>query len=232
MDAKSYSPRSEVDQQELQRGIVAVADNAARAAGLRRDDWVRQGTGDGEFAVLPQTEPEMVVVDRYVRELDAELFRYNGRLRPEARLRMRMAVHFGPLSRAELGHAGPAPIAVARLVDSPVLRAALTEAEHANLALLLSDRVYTDTVASGVTTWRPDEFRQVRVRQKEFDENAWLWVSGQDVHAMTLPAGPEAPRFVGVPPAVPDGGHVVQNNFNAKVRAEHGVFGMRFEESR
>jgi hypothetical protein len=229
MDAKSYSPRSEVDQQELQRGIVAVADNAARAAGLCRDDWVRQGTGDGEFAILPQTEPEVVVVDRYVRELDAELFRYNGRLRPEARLRMRMAVHFGPVSRAELGHAGPAPIAVARLVDSLVLRAALTDAEEANLALLLSDRVYTDTVASRVTTWRPDEFRQVRVRLKEFDEDAWLWVSGHDVHTMTLPAEPEATHSAPMPPA---GRHVVQNNFHGAVHAEHGVFGMRFEEGR
>jgi hypothetical protein len=236
MDAKSYSSRSEVDHQELQRGIVAVADSAARAVGLHRESWDRQAGGDSEFAVLPTTESEVVVVDQYVRALNAELFRYNRRLRMEARLRLRVAVHFGPMSRAALGHAGQAPIAVARLVDSAVLRAALAEAEEANLALLLSERVYVDTVESQVTSWRPGQFRQVRVNQKEFDEDAWLWVPDHDVHAMAL-AVESAPAGQSNAPAGPSGAsaalpervrNMVQNNFNDEVHAEHGVFGMGF----
>jgi hypothetical protein len=227
MDAQSYSSRSEVDQQEVQRGIVAVAGSAARAAGLYRGDWVTQDTGDGELAVLPASEPEIVVVDRYVRELEAELRRYNGRLRPESRLRLRVAMHFGPLSPAELGHAGPTPIAVARLVDSSPLRAALSEADQANLALMLSDRVYTDTVASRVTTWRPEEFRRVQVHHKEFAEQAWLWVPEHDVHALDL-TDDDTTTAPPAPPAPPPGAqHVVQNSIGT-VRAENSVFGMSF----
>lgn len=225
MDAKSYSTRGEVDQREVQRGIVAVAGTAARAAGLYRGDWITQDGGDSEFAVLPSTEPEIVVVDRYVRELTAELNRYNERLLPEARLRLRVAIHFGPLSPAELGHAGPAPVAVARLLDSTPLRAALTEVESANLALLLSDGVYTDTVASLATTWRPDEFRKVRVRQKEFDAPAWLCVPGHDVRVMALRE--DEPRPAAARPPVPVKHHVVKNSVE-KVHGKNVVFGMQF----
>lgn len=228
MDAKSYSSRGEVDQREVQRGIVAVAGAAARAAGLYRGDWITQGGGDSEFAVLPSTEPEIVVVDRYVRELNAELQRYNARLRPEVRLRLRVAMHFGPLSPAELGYAGPAPVVVARLLDAAVLRAALAEVESADMALLLSEQIYKDTVASLATTWRPDEFREVRVRQKEFDGPAWLCVPGHDVHALTL--SDDEPRRE--PPVAPSGAqHVVQNDI-AAVHGQNVVFGMQFGADR
>lgn len=239
--------RSDVDQREVQRGISEVCDGAAGAAGLRRDAWIRQPSGDGELAVLPADEPEEVVVDRYVRELDAELARYNGRLRTDARLRLRVAVHFGRLSRADLGHAGPAPIAVMRLIDSAILRTALAEAPDANLALLVSAPVFEDTIASLATTLRPADFRQVRVEHKEFAEDAWLWVPAHDVHAMGLTVGggsqlPEAPpqepsqdrpaeppgaRPAELAPAGDPSTGVVHNTFSGQVSAPGGVFGMR-----
>ncbi len=229
VDASGYSALSDVDQREAQRGIVEVSDAAARAAGLRRDTWVRQGAGDGESAVLPVDEPEDVVVDRYVRELDAELTRYNGRLRTELRLRLRVAVYFGRLSPAANGHAGPAPVAVARLLDSAVLRAALAEADRANLALLVSEQVYADTVASLATTLRPGDFRRVRVEVKGFAENAWLWVPDHDVHAMRLPE-PDSPRQN--PPRDTDGTTTVTSHFHKRVDAPGAVFGVQFDTGR
>jgi len=222
VDASGYSARSDVDQREAQRGIVEVSDAAARAAGLRRDTWLRQGAGDGELAVLPADEPEDMVVDRYIRELDAELTRYNGRLRTELRLRLRVAMYFGRLSPAANGHAGPAPVAVARLLDSEVLRSALAAADRANLALLVSEQVYADTVASLATTLRPGDFRKVHVEVKAFAENAWLWVPDHDVHALRLP-DPERPDR----PAA-----TVASNFHGRVDAPGSVFGVQFGAGR
>lgn len=238
MDARGYSVRSDVDQQEVQRGILAVCDRAARAAGLQRESWIRQGTGDGELAILPSDEPEEVVVDHYVREIDAELRRYNGRLRPMARIRLRVAVHFGRLSRASNGHAGPAPIAVARLIDSAVLRAALTEAPAANLALLVSAPVFDDTVASLATTLRPSDFQRVRVEEKEFTEDAWLWVPGHDMHTehRSAVAGQGKAPEPQAEPRSDDGPrgatHVVHNTFSDRVSASGSVFGMQFGADR
>lgn len=247
MDAKGYSSRADVDQQEVQRAIVAVCEAAGWAAGLRRDTWQRQGTGDGELAVLPAEEPEDVVVDRYVRELVAELDRYNGRLLPQARLRLRVAIHFGRLSSGSIGHAGPAPIAVMRLIDSTILRAALAEATGADLALLVSARVFDDTIATFATTLRPVDFRRVRVTVKEFSEDAWLWVPGHDAHVLSLggedpviptdsapadavPADAEPAGGGRRPPDAPgmSGSRVVHNTFEGQVDAPGAVFGMNF----
>jgi hypothetical protein len=163
-----------------------------------------------------------------------------------------VAIHFGRLSPGTIGHAGPAPIAVARLVDSAILRAALAEAVAADLALLVSAQVFDDTVATLATTLRPVDFRRVNVTLKEFSEDAWLWVPGHDVHALPLTgevrvapaasADRSAERSACV--AEPPGGaprpardtdeaeltrkHVVHNTFEDRVDAPGAVFGMSF----
>lgn len=190
-----------VDQREVRRGIRAVCDRAARAAGLDREAWIRQGSGGGELAVLPFDEPEEVVVDRYVREIDTELRRFNS-IRSSARMRLRMAVHFGrtPISTA--------------LVDSAVLRAALAEEPDADLALLVSGPVFDDTVASLATTLRPGDFRPVRIEERELAEDAWLWV----------------PRHTGEPAAEPcpaPAVNSVRNTFHDRVTANGAIFGMQ-----
>jgi hypothetical protein len=230
VDATSYSMRNDVDQREVQRAIVATCSAAARAAGLRRESWSLQTNGDGELAVLPLGEREDAVVDRYVRELVAELDRYNSRLREESRLRLRMSIHFGRLSQADLGHAGPAPVVVMRLLDSPVLRDAMVQVPSSNLGLLVSTPVFEDTIASSATTLRPEDFRRVRVVQKEFAEYAWLWMPGREVRNLRLGSPTDQPDKTdgSARPGSPAASHVVHNEFADQVYAAGGVFGMRF----
>jgi hypothetical protein len=188
-----------VDQREVQRGIREVCDRAARTAGLDRETWIRHGRGNGELAVLPLDEPPEVVVDRYVREIDAELRRYNG-IHPGARLRLRMAVH---------------PPVTTALVDSAVLRAALAEAPEADLALLVSVPVFDDTIASLATGLRPGDFRRVRIEEGEHGDDAWLWVPGPGVAGQ--PAAADPPRTV----------NTVRSTFHDRVTANGAVFGVR-----
>jgi hypothetical protein len=192
-DAAGYRAGNDFDQAAVQRGLLEVMDGAASAVGVRRLEWQRQPAGDGEFAVLPPEESEPLVVDPFIRELDAQLRRYNLPRQPWARLRLRMAVHFGRLSPADNGFAGPAPIVATSLVNSQVLRQALRDAPEANLALLLSPQVFDDTVATLATTLRPEQFRQVRISEPKFTSEAWLMVPGADVHTLPVdhpePAG-------------------------------------------
>lgn len=210
-DAVSYSTGSDLDQAAVQRDLLEVLDAAATAAGLRRMTWHRQAAGDGELAVLPVGEPEPLVVDRFLRELDAELLRCNAPRRPWARLRLRMAVHFGRLRPAANGFAGPAPVEVSRMVDSVVLHEALRICPAANLGVLLSAQVFHDTVATLSTTLRPDQLRKVHISSTKFEGDAWLLVPGQDVHSLPLngsadtaeggaaePAGQDVRRFARV----------------------------------
>lgn len=196
VDARGYGASDDHTQLSIQRHLLELLDTAAAAAGLCRLSWSKQPGGDAELAVLPAGESEVLVVDRFVRELDAALHRHNRDRLRTARLQVRMVVHFGRLLPGPNGYAGPAPVEVSRLLNSRQLRQALAESKTRDLVVLLSNQVYTDTVEPLHTTWRPDEFRRVRIHEKEFEADAWLWTpdgSPQDSPSPT-PVNPAAGR--------------------------------------
>lgn len=228
VDATGYGSGDDQRQSDVQAGLLDVLDQAAASTGLDRDSWERQGAGDGEFSVLlPQTAEGRLVGD-FPRHLAAFLSRRNGDAPWENRLRLRLAIHYGTAIADVNGHSGQGPVEVARLCDSTPLRVALKEAE-ADLAVMLSDRIFTDIVRHGhAPSVAPEEFREVEVEVKEFSERAWLWIPrGRNVHSLTL-APDEAP----VPKAESDGSPPkqaasVHNEFHERVDARGANFGFR-----
>jgi len=97
-DADGYGKQSIFDQAATRCALLDLLDGAATAVGVRRPNW-RRRPGHGELAALPIEEPARPVIDRFVRELDAELFRYNFSRRPEARLRIHLSIHCGQLDQ-------------------------------------------------------------------------------------------------------------------------------------
>ncbi|GAA3749430.1 hypothetical protein [Salinactinospora qingdaonensis] len=207
-DAKGFGSADDQRQLAIQSGLRAVPEQAAERSGLCREGWDTQFTGDGELAVLPREAREAVVADEYVRAFAAELAHYNRDLRSEARLRVRMAIHFGNAVPSAEGYRGQGVVAVSRLVDSDVLRAAL-DVSGADLVVALSNQVFEDTVLQGYTTVSAEEFRGVNVREKEFVAQAWIRVPGHDIHALDLgsaiPARGRHRREAGqTPPPAPE----------------------------
>lgn len=232
MDAKSYGRGDDQQQGAIQTGLLAVADAAAEHAGLDRSAWDRQGSGDGELAVLPLTQAEPRVVDDFVRELAAALTDHNYDLRPQSRLRLRVAIHHGVAIPAGNGYRGQGVVVVSRLVDSEPIRAALAVQDQANLAVILSKQVYIDTIVQRHTSLAHQEFRRVQVTNKEFTEEAWLRLPGHDVHALdlTVTAGERRKRTASKSrkraeptPARPADVHI---EFQKRVNAPRSVFGI------
>ena len=153
---------------------------------LARDTWARQPAGDGELCVLPEQESEPRVVDDLVRELSSLLTRHNEGLPASARLRLRMAIHHGVAMPAANGFSGQGVVVVSRLVNSRALRA-VQQASDSDLVVILSRRVFLDIVVQRHTSLRATDFRKVRVRNKEYVEDAWVRVPEADVHALDLP---------------------------------------------
>lgn len=187
-DLRSYGSADDRLQRELQELLVRSLDRAGEAAGLDRSTWARQPKGDEEWAVLPPGTPDHLVVDRYVRALDAELASVNAYRVPHARLRLRMAVHFGAATEGANGYPGQDAVLVSRLMDSAAARAALEQTD-ADLVVVLSELVFTSVVAAGFTTLRPEDFREVEVRVKTFTGRGRLWIPGGDAHALRLDEG-------------------------------------------
>ncbi|XVS64197.1 hypothetical protein ACQPYE_39140 [Actinosynnema sp. CA-299493] len=191
-DLRSYGSADDLLQRELQELLVRSLDRAGEAAGLDRSTWRRQAKGDEEWAVLPATASEGDVVDRYVRALDAELSATNRYRVPEAKLRMRMAIHFGTTVEGANGYPGQDAVLVSRLLNSEPAHAALEQSPGSDLVVVLSDTLFTSLVAARYTTLRPEDFRRVDVRVKTFRGHGWMWLPSGDVHSLVLAGAPDA----------------------------------------
>lgn len=190
VDAQAYGSKNDRNQSEFQHDLPRLLDRAAKGAGLDRSAWQIQRTGDEQLAVIRQDGGEPRLVDDYVRHLVAELRHHNAQRVPEARMRLRAAIHQGLVELAENGFAGSAVVATARLLTARPLYDALAAHPDADLALLLSDDVYRSLVAGGHTTLTTADFTQVTVRVKEYEASAWLRVPTLGTTAATASQEP------------------------------------------
>ncbi|MFD6326347.1 hypothetical protein ACFWOL_26575 [Streptomyces sp. NPDC058442] len=187
VDAKGYGGVDTSTQQQFQEAITRTVKEAADAAGLKRAKWKTQEGGDSLFAVLPKEVSEPDLVDAFMRTLEAGLRSFNSGRAPQARLRLRAAVHFGETSRGPNGFVGSAPVEIGRIRDCAALRAALDQMPDACLAVGLSATVFHDVVkGKPYTTVGESEFLEVPVREKEYRGAAWIWLPGGDVRELGL----------------------------------------------
>ncbi|BAJ26630.1 MULTISPECIES: hypothetical protein [Kitasatospora] len=202
VDVARYSRLDTLTQLAVQTDLVRLLDEAARRSGLDRTAWERQPQGDAEFDVLPEGVPETVVLGPFVHHLSTCLHLLNART-DGPRLRMRLAIDSGVATTAALGHAGPGPVAVARYVNAHQLKAALAGLPSADLAVIISDRLYQDVVRSGHPGLDPAQYLRVHVRIKEFLSYGWIRVPGHGPD--DLRAFADGPLNPPPPPAPADG---------------------------
>ncbi|MFF8805630.1 hypothetical protein [Streptomyces omiyaensis] len=203
-DMEQYSLLDTRTQSAVQSDLVRVLDEAATLTGLDRGTWARQPQGDMEFSVLPEATPEAAVLGPFVHHLAVRLGALNARA-AASRVRLRLAVDTGVAPDAALGHAGPAPVAVARYVNAPQVKTVLAVLTSADLAVIVSDRLYQDVVRFGQAGLDPAQYVRAHVQVKEFGGYGWIRVPGHepdDVRAavdgghepLPSPNGPVADR--------------------------------------
>ncbi|WP_141584311.1 hypothetical protein [Actinomadura sp. WMMA1423] len=197
-DIEDYSSRNDAEQRVLQSALGDSLDAAADRAELNRQAWLRQLGGDGVFAVLPREADVAVLMDLFIRELDAALGVHNRRRADDhwSRIRLRLAVHVGPIhTDGAIGWPGQHAVLPARLRDSAPVRTALAALPDADLAVIVSTEVYRDFITQGPGEPRPSDFRSVHVRVKKQEYDAYLYVPRFDIHDIPLPdeEGPETP---------------------------------------
>ena len=188
VDVEKYSTRDAREQLRAQKELRRALSAAAHAVGLDRRDWYEQVSGDGELVVLPEGVDVPVVVGDFTSSLEAILGEYNRRVigGTRARLRLRVALHYGTLTPGPFGPAGDAPIVVSRLLDAKPLRRLLAEHQERDLALIVSQSLYQDVIRTGFCSLDPEEFQAVRVNAKGVQYNGFVRRSDQ---------GPETPAL-------------------------------------
>ncbi|WP_410586469.1 hypothetical protein [Amycolatopsis sp. lyj-23] len=175
-DAASYRRFTTSEAARTQERLVAVLTEARRAAGIPEAEVDLQPSGDGQFAILPTGLDETVVIPRLVEGLRTALAAVNADLSDRARLRLRVALHRGHIAPGVNGWVGAATIAVHRLLDCGPLRSRLRQHQSADFALIVSDVLFDDVIATGGGALDPAAFEPVDavLPDKEFAERAWV----------------------------------------------------------
>lgn len=152
-------------QRLMREDLRSAVREGVAALGARWDDLAPADLGDGVRLVLaPETASPADVLDLFVPAV--------GRaLRVAARLRLRIAVHFGFADRSGGQWSGQPLVHAARLVDAAEVKALLAGDDAAVLALVVSDPLHHDLLAQ---SYGESGYRRVDVVVKETSARAWV----------------------------------------------------------
>ena len=198
LDVAGYGTRTVPERDDVQRRLRRLVVAMLAECGLKLDMRVvdHQWTGDGINGVLPSDIDPPAVLSVLVRSLAAGLNADNAG--HADRIRLRMAIGVGLIERRAAGFGGPVIVDINRLVDSAALRSALSDEPAADLAVAISDQVYTLIIQPGYPGIPVGQFTQANVVAKEFSGPARIWLSTRQwSEPAYLPLGVADPREVG-----------------------------------
>jgi len=196
------SSKTDDDQlEEVRQAAGALVEQALQLAGVDRDGRVNHSpTGDGSLAAYPERcLPALIDATYFLHGL---LYQRNRKVLPQ--LRLRVAVHTGPLRVTDADNFQRPTIELARLLDAAPLKAIgrslLANERPVTVLTAVSEQAFKVAVRSGETErLLPHDFRELAIVNKEFDQTCWAWIPGADPQAYStspasdVPAAPAGP---------------------------------------
>lgn len=142
--------------------------------GLDRCHWEERG--DGFLIVAPPQIRTRWVAEHLPDRLAAAVRRHNRRFAEPVRIRLRLAVHVGPVTSDEIGVNGSAIIHATRLADAVEFKERM-KAEDAALGVIVSPYVYEHVVRHG-ERFENGTYERIQGQVKESAIDAWLRLIG------------------------------------------------------
>ncbi|WP_258953185.1 VMAP-C domain-containing protein [Lentzea californiensis] len=156
----------------MQTGLLAALERAFTEAEIDWSACTVEGRGDGALIFVPARYPENQLADRLPPRLAAGLRRHNVTSAEGGRMRVRLALHSGPVDVVPNGSTNTPVIFACRLVDSEEAREAQRASEDL-ITIIVSDSFYLDTVQHEPAA-EPETYRRVRIDVKEVHAYAWI----------------------------------------------------------
>lgn len=166
--------RTRLDHVTIRAGIHGGLRQACEKTGIPWDSCHVEVVGDSVLVLIPATLPKGVPAGLLPPALSAELCAHNGTHPPAQRIKLRMALHAGEITRDELGVTGSAIVHAHRLLDAAAFKKACTRA-RAPLAMIVSAWFYAEVVRHR-PEYAPATYRRVQVAVKETDGIGWVRV--------------------------------------------------------
>ncbi|GLY38384.1 NTPase [Amycolatopsis sp. NBRC 101858] len=194
VDIEDFSARYRNDRARLavRAAMYRLVHDSFTTAEVDWDSCTYQDCGDGAVIIVPPKVSTVLLLDPLLPGLLAGLVDHNLRAPPAQRIRLRVAVHAGEITRDEHGVTGHDLVVVCRLLDSAELRAALAYADTP-LAVGVSDHVYDTIVRHGYRGIEPSTYHPVTVQVKKTRLHGWIHVPGSRVPPSFEAHGGETP---------------------------------------
>jgi len=142
------------------------------------DVWSWDDRGDGQLTVIPSV-PTVNIVKLLHAELPIALDEHNHAYHAAAQIRLRVAIHVGPVATDSLGVSSEAIIKTSRMVEAPRLKKAMRSSK-ACLGIIASPYIY-DTVIKH--NRELTGYSKIQVRVKETDMSAWVKLFGLELQS-------------------------------------------------
>jgi hypothetical protein len=151
---------------------------------LQWTDLHRDDLGDGIRLIVPPTVSPSALLDPFVPTLTDVLREHRRSAPPEARLRLRVAVHMGLVHHDGHGWAGQTLVHVARLINANAVRTTLTWAET-DLVVVVSQTMWEAVVAQGYGL-NPAGYRRITIAEKETTGPAWIYLPARNLEVPSI----------------------------------------------
>lgn len=199
VDVERSSDRTNPEKAEMRSALYHVLNRGLAGADLGCEP--AHGVDDLGDGVLAVFDCEVLsVLDPLVDLMVDELARYNALVCGRDRLRLRIGVHFGLVSRDERGWVGHEMTAAFRATDAEPVKEVLRAAQRAEAVVVVTDDVHRSVVRHGYRGLRPDEYLRLAV------PSGPVWVRVPGYAAPPVPATEAAvPATPAMPAVAPSG---------------------------
>ena len=179
VDVASFTDpgRTLADQRAVHDGLYSVLEKAFAEAGVAWAPCYVEDRGDGAMILVPADVPPSILADKLLDRLVAALRGHNAIHADRASIRLRLALHSGPVERNGSRATGPQLNIAFRLLDAPVAKKLFRESTGV-LAVVASESFYRDIISQEPAT-APDLYRPIHVELKTFTGEAWLRLLGE-----------------------------------------------------
>lgn len=180
VDVQGSGTRGNMPQLEMREILSAALAEAFDRSGIDLASCRYDDLGDGARVIIPSATPKYHLIHPVTDELAACLRRANDRADAGEPMKLRAALHAGDVYlNHERGIAGTSLVVLARLLDSAAIREALRASSLTDpVAVIISQHFYEETVPHKYPGIDALAFRKVRVHEKEYSADAWLYVPG------------------------------------------------------
>lgn len=167
--------RDDHDRAALRSTLLRILVDGFTASGLAWRRCRHHDRGDGLLTIVPPTLSTSSLIDPLLDLLGENILQHNRKATDRLQIRLRSALHVGPVLLGDTGYPNASVIHTVRMLDSVSLRRTLATSDHA-FATMVSSYVYENVVQHVRGAVTADAFHRTSYETSGATFSSWTYV--------------------------------------------------------